>query len=417
MSDMNLYRVEKAIGRGSYGEVVAATRISDGLSVAIKRPISGGDESARTRLRREIEALRKVQHAHVMPLLDSALDASWYVMPRANGILSNMRNTFHTHEVRVALLQSLLEGLAVAHQFGYTHRDINPKNILRLNDGVGSRWVLADWGIVRLAHGETTRQVTRQDGHALGTAGWAAPELNDANTAHAAVASSDVYSIGCLAAWLETGATPRENISPSIPSTSQLFTFVRRCGDTNPTRRPQTAAAALAMLANAVGPVNVVDSLERVIADMRVGRMADVLDRLRALTETSVRAQYLALDTSEKEWFLVELLHSLPSLINYSDKRYGLHISRVLLKSLVVLDDKMETFRRCLGALFALEPRLDQWSDRETISFMGGLPTAGVAVVVSELTADSTAAAWYTMLARDQFEVERFPLALRQVLS
>jgi serine/threonine protein kinase len=46
-----------------------------------------------------------------------------------------------------SLLEALCSVLADAHEAGWVHRDIKPANILRF-DG---RWVLADWGIVRLS--------------------------------------------------------------------------------------------------------------------------------------------------------------------------------------------------------------------------------------------------------------------------
>jgi serine/threonine protein kinase len=212
------YRLLGSLGRGGYAEVFRAEiRDRPGAVVAFKRPLPGV-ELAQERMAREISVQRSLDHENIMPILDSAEDSSWFVMPLADGNLEDLRTSWDLGgdiEYVAGILRAIGAGLQFAHESGYIHRDVSPRNILALpNEETGQpRWVIADWGLVRRRPGQTTRRLT-ETGESLGTAGFAAPETWD--DAHAADVQADVYSLGRVAAWLLTGAWPAPN-RPLLP--------------------------------------------------------------------------------------------------------------------------------------------------------------------------------------------------------
>ena len=105
----------------------------------------------------------------------------------------------------------MARALSYAHARGVVHRDIKPENVL-LSHGAA---VVTDFGIAKavsasrtMAGGETLTQV----GTSLGTPAYMAPEqiAGDPNADHRA----DLYSWGCLAYELLSGAPPFVRFSP-----------------------------------------------------------------------------------------------------------------------------------------------------------------------------------------------------------
>jgi len=139
-----------------------------------------------------------------MPVLSEAEDGSWYVMPFAEGTL-RVDHSIDRVKLALEIVDALAEGLRSLHAGGQVHRDIKPDNILKLADGDGTRWVVADFGTVRNKPDQTTTQLTEY-GSLLGTAGWAAPELYE--DAHAATPRADVYGIGAIVSWILTNQLP-----------------------------------------------------------------------------------------------------------------------------------------------------------------------------------------------------------------
>jgi serine/threonine protein kinase len=227
----------KPIGRGAFAEVYRAERRGDPQdAVAFKRPREHVP-LARDRMAREIHLQQQLDHPNVMPILDSAADRSWFVMPLALGSLQDLWTDGEigedAHEVAVAVVRDISSGLEHAHVRGLVHRDVSPMNILALEDSPGQhRWVIGDWGTVRRPRGKTTRRLT-DPGEGLGTQGFAAPETWE--DAHEVDLRADVYSLGRVVAWLLTGRRPVPN-RPLLPA-GPLRGFVQECTALDPTGR------------------------------------------------------------------------------------------------------------------------------------------------------------------------------------
>ncbi len=226
---------------GGYADVFHARRRTDGVVFALKR-LRGDDEEARARLRREIQEQRRIVHPHVMAILDYDPEFAWFTMPLAEGTLSNLRANLASEEIR-DLLHEVADGLAAAHALGLVHRDITPRNILRLSTDGASRWVISDWGLVRRPRGLTST-IRTQPGQPFGTEGFVAPEV--ANDGHEADARADVYSLGRVLGFIVSGQVPRPNLPQEIAGSWRYL--VQRLTHADPLRRAQSMADVRALL-------------------------------------------------------------------------------------------------------------------------------------------------------------------------
>ena len=145
------YRIERELGAGGMATVYLAEDLKHHRKVALKvlRP-----ELAATmgpeRFAREIEVAARLQHPHILGLLDSG-DADgffYYVMPYVEGETLRDRlaraGELPVHEA-VRLLGEIADALAVAHRAGVVHRDIKPENVLLS----GRHAMVMDFGVAK----------------------------------------------------------------------------------------------------------------------------------------------------------------------------------------------------------------------------------------------------------------------------
>jgi serine/threonine protein kinase len=188
-----------------------------------------------------------------MPVLEYAEDYDWYTMPVAQQVLDKLDLPLPDEMLR-ELVGHTIEGLDAAHQSGYVHRDISPRNLLRVDFNGPLRWVVSDWGMVKRPRGQTTA-VRTFTGTPIGTEGFAAPETWI--DAHDVDARADIYSLGRVVAWAVTGQWPIPNVD-LLPD-GRWRAFVRAMTRRDPQSRPADMAAVLALLeATVAEPVETV---------------------------------------------------------------------------------------------------------------------------------------------------------------
>ncbi|UCM86640.1 bifunctional serine/threonine-protein kinase/ABC transporter substrate-binding protein [Streptomyces marincola] len=198
------YRLLGRLGAGGMG-VVYLARSAGGALVALKtiRPRHAADAAFRTRLRREVAALRRVSSPFAVPLLDAGPDAPVPWLATAYVPAPSLADVVHAlgplpaWTVR-AVGDRLARALLAVHAAGLVHRDVKPGNVLLALDGPR----LIDFGIARYA-GETALTAP---GSAIGSPGYLSPEQALAETDVGP--PSDMFSLGCVLAFAASGRPP-----------------------------------------------------------------------------------------------------------------------------------------------------------------------------------------------------------------
>jgi len=201
------YIVERELGLGGMATVYLAHDIRHDRDVAIKvlhaelGAVLGGE-----RFLSEIRTTARLQHPHILPLLDSG-DADgllYYVMPLVTGEtlrsrLDRERQLPIDDAVRIA--SEVADALGYAHALGVIHRDIKPENILLQ----GGHAVVADFGIALAVQTAGGPRMT-QTGLSLGTPQYMSPE--QAMGERTIDARSDIYSLGAVTYEMLVGEAP-----------------------------------------------------------------------------------------------------------------------------------------------------------------------------------------------------------------
>jgi hypothetical protein len=208
------FALEKKLGHGSHGEVWLA-RDGDGSPVVLKllhERLTGSSRHLE-RFRREMLALEKLSHPHVVVLRGSGVCAArgrpYYVMEWIPG---KPLDEVVQAEAPLPLARSLgiagqvLDALAAAHALGIIHRDLKPANVLLERAGTASETVrLIDFGVAKhLEGGPETLALITGNGR-VGTPYYMSPEQW---AGEAATPAADIYSLGCTLFELVTGLPP-----------------------------------------------------------------------------------------------------------------------------------------------------------------------------------------------------------------
>ncbi|WKW13677.1 protein kinase [Pseudogemmatithrix spongiicola] len=199
--------MERELGAGGMATVWLARDLRHEREVAIKvlhpdlGAALGGD-----RFLSEIKTTAKLQHPHILPLLDSgeADGLLFYVMPLVTGETLRARLAREQQlplEDALLVAREVADALAHAHSQGVIHRDIKPENILLQ----GGHAVVADFGIALAVQTAGGARMT-QTGLSLGTPQYMSPE--QAMGERTIDARSDIYALGAVTYEMLTGEPP-----------------------------------------------------------------------------------------------------------------------------------------------------------------------------------------------------------------
>ncbi|XP_059716728.1 serine/threonine-protein kinase pim-1-like, partial [Haemorhous mexicanus] len=204
------YRLGSLLGRGGFGSVFAATRLSDGAPVAIKRVPRNrvrhwGELPDGTRAPLEIVLLDKVSTGFpgVVQLLEWLEFPNKIVMvlerpERCQDLRDFIRaRRFLSEEVARELFRQVLEAVWHCTSCGVLHRDIKPENILV--DLATGQAKLIDFGC------GTYLQDTGYT-HFAGTPSYSPPEWNHYGWYHGEAAT--IWSLGILLHQMVCGEHP-----------------------------------------------------------------------------------------------------------------------------------------------------------------------------------------------------------------
>ena len=196
------YRIGERMGSGASGVIYEATRLADGVPVAIKllRAATAHDVTASDRLRRESEALGLSWHPNVVEVYDHGHlpdGTSYLAMELLRGETLETRLKYRVRLRPAEILpiaKQIAEALVAIHAAGVVHRDLKPSNIylVKEEEVPGELVKVFDFGIARV---EWEEMRITNIGAPLGTPGYMSPEQESGGEIDA---RSDVYAAGAL---------------------------------------------------------------------------------------------------------------------------------------------------------------------------------------------------------------------------
>jgi eukaryotic-like serine/threonine-protein kinase len=288
------YAVERVVGVGGMGAVLAARHVELDERVAIKMllpTLSPLGEPA-TRFVREARAAIKIRNEHVVRVFDvGRLDggAPYIVMEFLEGSdLSRLVEEIGPLKVEDAVeyVVQACEAIAAAHALGIVHRDLKPANLFLARTGDGRDCVkVLDFGISKIAENAagSPRGLTSTSA-IMGTPCFMSPE--QLRSTRDVDARADIWSIGAILHALLTGdppydgesnadvsakiirdaPTPIRQIRPEVPK--EIEDIILRCLEKDPAARYTDVAE----LAHALAAVTQRESIKASAA--RVARGA-----------------------------------------------------------------------------------------------------------------------------------------------
>lgn len=280
------YRRGDVIGRGGSAVVVRARdeHVTDastpGAWVALKllHPHLCEQESARRAFLREARHSEQLDHPAIVRVLDAGVHdddgrpVAWLALDLCEGdtLRERVRKSGPLDPLEaVAVVASVLDGLAVAHAHHVVHRDLAPQNIVLTGEKNPAARIL-DFGLADITGRSTLGSDVLLAGEARGDLVIGSVEVMSPEQARGRPVRSvsDLYQAGCLLYFAVTGSPPfpresaRETLrahvsapvplpSRRVPSAWPLDAVVQRAMSKTPAHRYRTAADMRAALLEA----------------------------------------------------------------------------------------------------------------------------------------------------------------------
>jgi serine/threonine-protein kinase len=208
------FRVERVVGMGGMGFVVAAHHLALDMRVAIKlmRPELRARNELVRRFLREARVAARLTSPHVTRVLDVGQlpdGAPYIVMEYLDGI--DLATWLRRHGAMPAMRAAAIvlqagNAIAEAHAAGIIHRDLKPANLFVTHDDDGELVKVLDLGVCKHVDQGTPASASGSIDPTLGTPVYMAPE--QMRSARHADARSDIWSLGVTLYELVTGRPP-----------------------------------------------------------------------------------------------------------------------------------------------------------------------------------------------------------------
>ena len=281
------YRVERILGAGGMGVVVAARHEELKILVAIKflLPHVLSNQDAVARFAREARAAVRIKSEHVSRVTDVGTletGAPYMVMEYLEGtdLASYLRaRTRLSVDKAVHFVLQACQAIAEAHQLGIVHRDLKPANLFLTRGADGSDVVkVLDFGISKNIDPDAshTGSMTTAAG-ALGSPTYMSPEqLTEAGQVDE---RTDIWALGVILFELLVGHPPFR--ADNLP---KLFLAILHQNPTN----PAVARPGL--------PPPLVNAILRCLEKDRTKRFANIDELAVALSEVAPARARLSIE-------------------------------------------------------------------------------------------------------------------------
>ncbi|MDB4993764.1 MAG: serine/threonine protein kinase [Myxococcaceae bacterium] len=272
------YKVERVLGVGGMGVVVAARHMQLDQRVALKflLPHSLLKSTVVARFEREARAAVRLRSEHVARVIDVGTmesTAPYIVMEFLEGKdLGDLIEQGGPLPVQVAVdyLLQACEAVAEAHSLGIVHRDLKPRNLFVTTRVDGRPLVkVLDFGISKVTGGDDLSLTSTAE--IVGSPNYMSPE--QLRAARLADARSDIWALGAILYELLTGYVPFQ-----AETLTQLCTMVLQ----DPPRPLHDLRADVP-----VGVINVIERCLEKDPDRRFQHVGELAQALSPFTSSS----------------------------------------------------------------------------------------------------------------------------------
>lgn len=209
------YKILRKLGAGAMATVFLARQLSLDRLVAIKvlPKRFSANESFIERFYREGRAAAKLNDSNIVQAYDvgQAGEHHYFVMEYVDGetVYDAIKQEKRISErAALKILRQVASALKHAHERGFIHRDIKPKNIMIASNGTVK---LADLGLARALSDQQLAE--SEAGRAYGTPFYISPEQIRGRVQIGPEA--DIYGLGATMYHMVTGKVPFEGRTPS----------------------------------------------------------------------------------------------------------------------------------------------------------------------------------------------------------